>query len=67
MPDRICPHASEFECWYRVSGRCCQGAVEDMAGCHGQWPSRSYRPASVAGRIPLPESGGPDVLVGRPG
>jgi hypothetical protein len=67
MSERVCPHASEFACWYRIEGRCCHGAVEDMAGCHGQWPTRNVRPASAGGRIPLPAFDAPSLMAGRSG
>jgi len=40
MSKRECSHDSY--CWYRLEGRCCHGAVEDIATCKGEEPSAFY-------------------------
>jgi hypothetical protein len=40
MSNRECTHA--FYCWYRLEGRCCHGAVENISTCKGQKPSSIY-------------------------
>jgi hypothetical protein len=40
MSNRECSH--DFYCWYRLEGRCCHGAVEDIASCKGHEPSSIY-------------------------